>query len=375
MDNLDFLSSILDRRRDQSLFRQLGDFSDLVDFSSNDYLGLSSSPELIRNVNSRILENEDLALGSTGSRLVTGNSAATEALENQLSQIFKSNSTLLFNSGYNANQAVLSSVPQRGDTILYDSLSHACIKDGARLSAANSFSFAHNDLDDLARRFKKATGKVFVVVESIYSMDGDSPDVAQLISFCKEKEAYLIVDEAHSTGVYGDVGGGLLVEKGLHEEVFARIYTFGKGMGVHGACVCGDKVLTDYLINFARPFIYTTALPPHAIIAISESFKYLSEHIHLQQELDSRVKNFCDEMEKLGISAISNTHIQPVMIKGNKQCREVAHNLQNEGFDVRPILSPTVPEGSERLRISLHVHNTMEQITDLVGNLKNSMGS
>ncbi|NJM94490.1 MAG: aminotransferase class I/II-fold pyridoxal phosphate-dependent enzyme, partial [Cytophagales bacterium] len=176
------------------------------------------------------------------------------------------------NSGYAANLALLSALPQRGDTVLYDERAHACIKDGVRLSAAERFAFRHHDLDDLRRRLAGARGRRYVVVESIYSMDGDAAPLGELAALCREQEAALVVDEAHSTGLYAAGGAGLVSALGLGDDCLARVMTFGKALGGHGALVCGSAALCAFLVNFARPFIYTTALPPHSLLAIREAF-------------------------------------------------------------------------------------------------------
>lgn len=364
MVNEDFLKQKIDERRNNGNLRQLKPSSDLVDFVSNDYLGLSRSELLFDQIRIRY-EQESLPNGGTGSRLLSGNHVWYEEAEQLLSDVFRAEATLLFNSGYAANQALVSSVAGRGDTILYDVLSHVCLKEGAWLSRADSIAFRHNDLDDLESRLKRVSGRCFVLTESIFSMDGDVAPLEDIIILCEQYGAYLIVDEAHSTGVTGAGGAGEIVDKGWQDRVFARVYTFGKAMGVHGACVAGSKVLVDYLINFGRPFIYTTSLPPHSVISIIESFKYLADHLELQSQLQDKIKLFRSQWK----DTLSETAIQPVMIGDNEKARKVSSDLQKAGYDVRPILSPTVGAGTERLRISLHVHNTDEEIKGLAHQL------
>jgi len=286
MTSLDhFFDDRLLAREQEDRLRKLSVQENLIDFCSNDYLGLARSQELAQAISQKTGTIQPLRNGASGSRLLSGNNSYTEEVESKLAQIFKSEAALIFNSGYAANQAILSSVPQRGDTIFYDELAHACIKDGARLSMASRFSFHHNDLNDLERKIKKAKGKIFIAVESIYSMDGDQCPLAGLVTLSKKYNAFIILDEAHSTGVFGDEGNGLAVSGNFHEEIAMRIYTFGKAMGVHGACVAGSKKLINYLINFARPFIYTTALPLHAIVSIDCAFEFLKNHPGFQKEL------------------------------------------------------------------------------------------
>ena len=305
--------------------------------------------------------------GATGSRLLSGNDSYTEEVERKLSNIFNSEAALIFNSGYAANQAVLSSIPQKGDTILYDELAHACIRDGARLSHAKRLAFKHNDLNDLEKKLAAAEGHIFIAVESIYSMDGDSCPLPELIKVADQYKASIILDEAHSTGVMGAGGSGMAVSEGLENKIAVRIYTFGKAMGIHGACVAGSKDLIDYLINFARPFIFTTAASPHSIAAIDCSFSYLSDKMNLQSELKHRIELFTSTCTELAVTTLKNTsQIQSMVIAGNDHVKNAAHGLQTKGFDVRPILSPTVAKGSERLRICLHTFNSDKEIKSLV---------
>lgn len=366
--DLDYLSEKLDERVKSGNIRQLSSNVAGVDFVSNDYLGLAQNRELADLIGKRIGQ-EQVPNGGTGSRLLSGNYSQYTETEGMLAKLFDSEATLIFNSGYAANQALVSAVAERGDTIIYDQLSHVCLKEGAWLSKAATTSFEHNDLESLERKLTLATGKKFVLTESIFSMDGDVAPLREIVDLCEKHQAYLIVDEAHSTGVLGPAGSGMLVEQGLHHRVFARVYTFGKGMGVHGACVAGPQLLIDYLINFGRPFIYTTSLPPHSIISIQESFKYLAANPHLQENLQAKIALF----RSLWHKSLSHTAVQPVMIGSSDGARRISAQLQHQGFDVRPILSPTVKKGTERLRISLHVHNSDEEIYALINALSSLM--
>ena len=367
LDNL--LKSKLKKRQEENSFRKLTHPSGLIDFTSNDYLGLARSEALFALIKKRT-ESLLHRNGATGSRLLSGNNRYTEEVEDNLATIFNSEAVLIFNSGYAANQAVLSSIPQKGDTILYDELAHACIRDGARLSLASRFPFLHNNLNDLEERLKKATGNIFIAVESIYSMDGDQCPLQDLAALADRYDATIILDEAHSTGIVGINGAGMAVSQKLEKKIPARIYTFGKAMGVHGACVAGSRTLIDYLINFARPFIFTTALAPHSIASIDCSFEFLSSHLELQKQLSDRINHFKEIANTLKLQKLnSDTQIQGVVIPGNENIKKVADDLQRKGFDVRPILSPTVAKGSERLRICLHTFNTVEEITRLVQQL------
>ena len=361
----EFLKQKLEKRKKKGQLRVLPKEDNLIDFLSNDYLGLARNKELSIRISESLLHEGFVGNGGSGSRLLSGNHRLYEKLETKLAELFQSESTLVFNSGYAANQALVSSVAGRTDTILYDKLSHVCLKEGAWLSRAQSHSFEHNNLIDLESKLANAKGRKFVIVESVYSMDGDEAPIENILKLCRKYEGLLIVDEAHSTGIFGRNGSGYLVEKGLERDIFARIYTFGKAMGVHGACVAGSKTLIDYLTNFGRPFVYTTSLPPHSILSIYESFKYVAHSPELKEVLISKIKFFKSLFE-----THSTTAIQPIIVPGSQRVRDVAKKLRNSGFNVLPIVAPTVQEGEERLRICLHTFNSDEEILKLTENLK-----
>ncbi|MFY0625963.1 MAG: pyridoxal phosphate-dependent aminotransferase family protein [Reichenbachiella sp.] len=366
---------LLQERKEKGNFRQLNKKKELVDFVSNDYLGLSRSKELFENIQKYYYDDIVHLNGSTGSRLLAGNYSETEALETKLAEIFKGEAALLFNSGYVANLALISSLPQKDDTIIYDSLSHICIKEGALLSKAKTFSFQHNDCNDLEKKLKVSNGEKFIIIESVYSMDGDVAPFGDIISLAQKYNAKLIVDEAHSTGLYGKNGSGKLCSLGIEENIFARVYTFGKAMGVHGACIVGSKKMIDFLINFARPFIYTTALPIHSVFSIDAAFDFLAKNTLLQKVSKDKIFYFnsCFKSKIKGHSDIqkleSYSPIQPIIVPGNNRVKAIASTLQENGMDVRAILSPTVKEGAERLRISIHTHNSDDEIKSLVDTL------
>ncbi len=357
----EFLLQKLAERKKQNAFRQLSLPSGKIDFCSNDYLGI---------VRNRLLEEKGGASvlnyrhGSTGSRLLAGNSLLAEDTESFIASFHEAEAGLLFNSGYDANLGLLSSVPQRGDTILYDYLSHASLRDGIRLSFAQSFAFRHNDREDLEKRLRSATGTIFVVTESVFSMDGDTAPLEDIIQLCEKYKAQLIIDEAHATGITGANGEGLVQQLGLQSKCFARIHTFGKAVGCHGAIVLGSSLLRNYLVNFARPFIYSTALPESSIAAIRSAYEIFpgmsAERDHLQQLVNLFQQEPC-QYKKLE----SVTPIQGVIIPGNDEVKRVAGQLQDAGLDVRPILYPTVPAGSERLRIVLHAFNSLQEVQQL----------
>ena len=339
----------------------------LVDFSSNDYLGLSRHPQVLAAVQTAA----HAPAGSTGSRLLTGNSVAAEALETHLARFHRAEAALLFNSGYAANLGFFAAVPKRGDTILYDDASHASVKDGIRGSFATTYSFRHNDLADLRRKLARASGAVFVAVEALYSMDGDMAPLPELTALCQGQGLYLVVDEAHSNGIYGPHGEGLVAALGLEEAVFARILTFGKALGSQGAAVTGPAILRDYLLSFSRPFIYTTALPPLTVAGLTAAYKLLPE---LQPErerlfaLSGYLKARLNAVPGLRVPPESHV-IHPVFFTANPgpaHVRAVAAAAQAAGFDVRAIVAPTVPTGTERLRLIVHSYNTEAEVDELV---------
>jgi 8-amino-7-oxononanoate synthase len=345
-----FQKRLAERHKDGSI-RSLSLFNDSIDFFSNDYLGLSqlAIPEDLKNHQ-----------GSTGSRLLSGNSIEAETCEAFVASYFNSEAALVFNSGYDANLGFFSSVPQKGDTVIYDSLIHASVRDGIRLSLATSYSFKHNELEDLRKKIQLAKGTVFVAVESLYSMDGDLSPLKEINALCNDFGALLVVDEAHASGVLGKEG------KGLSNEFnpFVRLVTFGKAYGAHGAAVlCSDEVKT-YLINFARSFIYTTALPINSYNHIISVLKQ-AENENLRTLLHQNIRYF---REQIGTSLVSDVSspIQIFSTPGVENAKELSLKIQEKGFAVKPILSPTVPVGSERIRICIHAFNTKEQIKSLV---------
>lgn len=331
-----------------------------IDFCSNDYLGI---------VKNRLIENEispALSHGSTGSRLLSGNYDLIEETEKFIADFHDADAGLIFNSGYDANTGLLSSVPQKNDVIIYDQLSHASLRDGIRLSFATAFSFQHNDLHDLEKKLSSVghDAQKFIVTESVFSMDGDFAPLEEIIRLCEKYNAALIVDEAHATGVIGEKGEGLVRKLNLQKKCFARIHTFGKACGAHGAIVLGSEKLKQYLINFSRQFIYSTALPPSSVAAIAASYKRFPEMKKERSYIDHLIQIFKDSHLKFKILP-SETPIQIVIVPGNEEVKKIAETLQGNNFDIRPILYPTVPKGQERLRVVMHAFNREEEVKAL----------
>ncbi|QED38291.1 pyridoxal phosphate-dependent aminotransferase family protein [Antarcticibacterium arcticum] len=373
------LEKSLEIRKGQNALRSLQPKNNLVDFSSNDYLGFAALPEISENTFSLLQEFKLNKNGSTGSRLLCGNHELFTETEAFLAQFHNSLAALIFNSGYDANVGFFSSVPQRGDIIFYDELVHASIRDGILMSHAKALKFPHNNLEVLAKKIKNIReqriafkGEIYIVTESVFSMDGDQPPLGELSLLAEEQDCFLLVDEAHAVGIFGNSGRGLVCELGLEDKIFARIITFGKGIGSHGAAILGSHELKEYLLNFARSFIYTTALPPHSVAGILSAYRYLEnspEAENASRNLKNNISFFLEEVKHLKLDPLfipSISAIQCCIIPGNNEVRAVANKLQENGYDVRAILSPTVPKGSERIRICLHSFNTSEEINGLV---------
>ncbi|WP_299113854.1 pyridoxal phosphate-dependent aminotransferase family protein [uncultured Winogradskyella sp.] len=353
----------LEERKANNAFRQLGNSNALVDFSSNDYLGFSKSETIFENTKAFLDSNDFNVNGATGSRLLSGNHELYKKLEQTLCGFHNSEAALVYNSGYDANLGFFSAVPQRGDIILYDEYSHASIRDGIQLSNAKTYKFKHNNLEDLNKMLKHVqhdSNSVYIVTESVFSMDGDSPNMEALLELSKEYNTHLIIDEAHAVGVFGQ---GLVTI-----PVFARIITFGKALGCHGAAILGSQDLKDYLVNFSRSLVYTTALPPHSVATIQCAYDYLQDS-KASYELDSIIEFFKSEIKRLNLEdkfILSSSAIHCCIISGNENVKNAASKLQEKGFDVKPILSPTVSKNQERLRFCLHSYNSEQEITQVL---------
>lgn len=362
-----YIEDKLAERQAMGLYRMLKPESSLVDLCSNDYLGFARSLDLRDTINNELSNLPKVLNGSTGSRLLSGNLAYTEELESEIAAYHNAEAGLIFNSGYDANLGLFSSLPQRGDTIIADELIHASIIDGARLSYANRYTFKHNDLNSLEDKLKQAKGNCYVVIESVYSMDGDTPSIADILTLTNKYNAALIVDEAHAVGLHKK---GLICELGLNDKVFARVVTFGKALGCHGAIVLGSNKLRNYLINFARSFIYTTAAPIHHLASIKMAYELLKHSDEAIATLTDNISLFQQKIKNSPFPLLkSDSAIQCILLNSNELAKKTAAHLQNAGLDVRAILSPTVPVGTERLRICLHSFNTADEINLLINTL------
>lgn len=369
------LSDKIAQRIQENALRKLGSQNLFVDFASNDYLGFSKSETIFNKTHDYLIGHHIVQNGSTGSRLLSGNHPLYHLAESVLCEYHNSEAALIFNSGYDANIGFFSCVPQHHDIILYDEYCHASIRDGITMSHARAYKFTHNDLSDLNETLKRYSEAVldssitiYVVTESVFSMDGDSPDLETLVQLCLNYHAHLVIDEAHAIGVFGEQGKGLVQQFGLERQVFARIVTFGKALGCHGAVVLGREDLKQYLVNFARSFIYTTALPPHSLATLDAAYQELSQ-TNAIEKLHKNITFFKSEVTRLKLESIfiySNSAIHCCIIPSNHHVKSLAENLQNHSFDVKPILSPTVPKGQERLRFSLHSYNSSKEISEVL---------
>lgn len=361
------LSNKLQQRIQSNSLRSLTESNYLVDFSSNDYLGLSQSENIFDETHQFILDRNYKKNGATGSRLLSGNHKLYQETEAFIAKFHQSEAALIFNSGYDANVGFFSAVPQKGDLILYDELCHASIRDGIQLSNAKAYKFNHNDFEDLEKSILRNPDTViYIVTESVFSMDGDCPNLEELVSVSSKHNCYLVVDEAHALGVFGSKGEGFVQMLGLEDHVFARIMTFGKGLGCHGAAILGSVELKDYLVNFARSFIYTTGLSPHSVATILIAYQHLKKDSASILKLRENIVFFNQQKNLLSLKPLfvrSKSAIQSAIIPGNEKVKTIANQLQENGFDVKAILSPTVPEGQERLRFCLHSYNSKEEIS------------
>ncbi|HMO63338.1 MAG TPA: 8-amino-7-oxononanoate synthase [Ferruginibacter sp.] len=354
-----YLQQKLDEKKTAGNLRVLVFADDKIDFSSNDYFGFAKSGLLHA-------EQQTLPSGSTGSRSITGNSALAEATEQLIADFHGREAALIFNTGYMANVGLYSCIAGKGDTFISDEYIHASMIDGMRLSYANRLRFRHNDVADLEKKLGHATGNKIVAVESVYSMDGDEAPLQAIAAICKKNNALLMVDEAHATGVYGDKGDGLVAKYGLQNEVFAVVHTFGKALGLHGAVVTGSTVLRNFLLNQARSFIFTTALPPHNYLQIQKAYSLLPRAN--RQKLYQLVEYFRQKISAVQSIRFINSHspIQGILVGDSFKTKALAGHLFEQGFFVRPIVAPTVPAGKERIRICLHSFNTEAQIDALI---------
>jgi len=362
---LDEIAVRLDHIKNVGLYRVLRDQAG-VDFSSNDYLGLSRHPSL----RAKLLQSLSRGpLSSPGSRLLSGNLPEHRALEERLAKFKKTEAALLFSSGYQANVGLLTSLIGRDDRTISDAANHASIIDGLRLSGCEKVIVPHLDVSAIERALAKRppSGRTFLVTESLFSMDGDIAPLDEYADLADRYGACLIVDDAHATGVYGpERGSGLCEEFGIETRPIATVSTFGKALGLCGAFVAGPKVIVDYLINNARPFIFTTATPPLLLAAIDAALDIIAREPERRRRVLELAAMLRDRLEARGLDCLGSAgHIVPVLLEQNDRAVRIAEEVRSHGYDVRAIRPPSVPPETARLRLSVHADHSREEISGL----------
>jgi 8-amino-7-oxononanoate synthase len=374
----DNLHKDIQNRLKNNSFRALSQDGFNCDFYSNDYLGYSANHDILDNQKTIISKYQIDRLGSTGSRLISGNHILFQVMEDKAKRCLNAEAALFFNSGYDANIGLLSAVLKPKDIIFYDELCHASIRDGLQMSKAKSYKFQHNNYQDLAQKIEIQRKRlqpqtIYIITESVFSMDGDRSDIGKLVEISKGHQTFLIIDEAHALGVCGKDFKGPSFE--YAEDVFARIYTCGKALGSHGGFVLGSKGLKDYLVNFSRPFIYTTGASPYHAAQVIAALDYFENEDKEKQELQKIISIFREMVYSNQLQDKVSTNasaIQHISCSGNSETKALAESLQQKGLGVKAILSPTVPEGKERIRVCLHSFNIQEDIEQLFLMLKSA---
>jgi 8-amino-7-oxononanoate synthase len=365
------LRELKDRDRLRSLRERAG-----VDFTSNDYLGLAESEELRSAATEAIARG--VPVGAGGSRLLRGNHFEHEALESEAARYFGAEAALYFGAGYTANVAIFSTLPQRDDIVFYDERVHASVHEGMRHGRAERASIPHNDIaafETRVRQWRSAggRGRPWIAVESVYSMDGDSPDLDDLIAIADRHDATLVIDEAHATGVMGPDGRGLAAALEGRDNVIT-LHTCGKALGTSGGFVLGPRLVRDFLLNRARPFIFATAPSPLIAAVTRVALEISRTRPERRERLASLVAYADRELQaRCGLTS-SGSHILPVIVGADGKAVALADALQQCGFDVRAIRPPTVAEGTARLRIALSSSLTESVIAELFDALAENMG-
>ena len=332
-------------------------------FSSNNYLGLANHPALKLAAQEAI---ERYGCGSGASRLISGSMAVHHELEHRLAALKKTEAALVFPTGYHANIGVLSALMGPDDTILSDSLNHASIIDGCRLSRADTRVYRHADTEHLGELLRAcpATGQRLIVTDSVFSMDGDLAPLAEIVALARQYDAWVMVDEAHATGVFGPHGGGLVEELGLTEEVDIQMGTLGKALGCVGAFVAGSHELIDWLVNRARSFIYTTAIPPAMAAAVLAALDIVEQEPERRQQLWNNTRVLADGLRSLGYTlGATRSQILPVIIGEACETMSVAAAILQRGVFAHGIRPPTVPEGTSRIRVTPMATHTQDQLS------------
>jgi 8-amino-7-oxononanoate synthase len=356
------LDALLRRGRLRQLEPRLG-----ADFTSNDYLGLAQSAELKDAIMSAL--ERGVPVGAGGSRLLRGNHPEHEALEAEAAAFFKSEAALYFGGGFAANTAIFATLPARGDLIVHDELIHASVHDGMKLSKAQSLSVPHNDANAVADAIKAwrqsgGTGQPWIAVESLYSMDGDRAPLKDLGQMADAQGAMLVIDEAHATGVFGENGRGLGANLEGRTNVIS-LHTCGKALGASGALVLATREVRDFLVNRARSFIYATAPSPLMAAAVRAALEICTKQPERREALLARIALTQSELIEKGFKP-SGSQIQPIIVGSDTRAIALASALKARGFDIRAIRPPTVPEGTARLRLTLTLNTSDEEVKALI---------
>ena len=358
--------SSLDQLRAQGRYRSFS-LPKGTDFTSNDYLGYGGS----RRFEIPPGELESMPVSGIASRLLRGHHAVWEEVENDLAVWHGSESALMLTSGYAANEGLLSTIMEPGDWVATDELNHACIVDGLRLAKSRRFAFRHNDLNQLEEGLKAEVARNdaerirYIVTESLFSMDGDTAPLREIADLATKYDAHLIVDEAHSTGCFGENGSGCVDSAGVRDRVLASMHTGGKGLGVSGAYLACNRLLREYLINKCRHLIFTTALPPITGVAWRHMLRHVKADQLGRQRLSENASIFRAELAKHGVAALGDHYIVPVVVGDDAKAVAAATALQRRGYDVRAIRPPSVPPGTARLRISVHADHEPQLLMQL----------
>lgn len=357
----------------QGLLRRLRPPAGL-DLASNDYLGLATHPRIVRRMAEAVTRQ---GCGSTGSRLLRGHRECFTGIERRFAEFKRAERSVYFSSGYLANLGVLSTLPEAGDVVFSDERNHASLIDGLRLSRARRVVFPHNDAGRLAQLLSDddGSGQRFVVVESLFSMDGDFAPLADYAAICRETGAALVVDEAHAVGVYGDDGSGLIRARGVEDDVLLSVNTAGKALGVAGAFVAGPAWVIDYLEQRARSFVFSTAPPPALTAALNASLDAIAAEPERRATLDARVAFVRTRLSDIGVPLPADpSQIIPIVVGENDAAVALAETLQDQGFDVRAIRPPSVPPGTARLRVSVNIGLSEGELGRFVDALQHSLG-
>jgi len=365
---------LLRRLKPASLRRQgkiYFDKKEYIDFSSNDYLGLSGHPKIIEAIRGA---TDEFGTASSASRLLSGDLQLHHRLEEKVAEFKNKEAALIFNSGYQANVGIISALFCKDDCIFSDRLNHASIIDGIILSGARLFRFRHNDMEHLESLIKKERAefnRALIITETVFSMDGDRAPLKDVVRLKKEYDCQLMIDEAHATGIFGKNGTGLAEEAGAACDVDLIMGTFSKALAGFGAYLAASRKIIDYLINTSRSFIYSTALPPAVIAGNLASIDLIKEEPYRRAKLLECAQYFRDELRKIGLMVIGDSQIIPLIIGDNTRTLEFSKKLQEKGYWVLPIRTPTVPENEARLRFSLSFNHSRGILEGLINDISN----